>query len=117
MSHQYRPEPDTPGYCGVCQLPVFNQRHSVAGVSSATTEAHIDQVITNRALAGGEFSANDIRPQLAYVHTPLIGQRFAALKRSGVLTDTGVMVPSTDPGTHGKRVAVYEAGPELRVAA
>jgi hypothetical protein len=85
-----------------------------------TTAAHpdavavIDAAIMRRVRAGVEFSANSIRAELTSLtpdERPVIGARMNSLARS--LCRKVRDEPSTDPGTHGKTVAVWKA----RVAA
>lgn len=81
----------------------------------ATTEAHpddaaiVDRVLEARIKAGGEFSLNDLRGQLAAVESkPVIGARVQAFARAKRIVRVGY-VPSTDAATHGHPVALWRA--------
>lgn len=53
-------------------------------------------------------SANEVRPEMdaAGVDTPVIGAAFARAVKLGWI-ELARLLPSTDPGTHGKRVGLY----------
>lgn len=69
------------------------------------------RIIRDAASTGREFSANALRDRLntAQVPGPVVGAAFAHLVRVGEIQQTGQRVPSTDPGTHGHRIAMYKA--------
>jgi hypothetical protein len=69
--------------------------------------AVIDQAIRFFAASGRRFSANEVRPLLPEVRRAAIGVRFMAASRRGVIRRVG-STPSTDPGTHAHRIAVWE---------
>jgi hypothetical protein len=70
----------------------------------------VDQAIRAVASRGSVFTANDVRPLLPALRSNnLIGARFQALKKAGVIRRVkGQYVPSTEPGTHGHPIAVWE---------
>lgn len=68
--------------------------------------AVIDQAIEVHAQLGKPFSANDLRPLLPPVRTPVIGGRFAAARKRGLIKPIGT-VTSSDRGTHAKPVALW----------
>lgn len=82
---------------------------------AATVSAHpddaslVDRVLAARIKRGGRFSLNDLRPQLRAVRSrSVIGARVNAAARRGEIRRVDY-TPSTDPGTHGHPVAVWEA--------
>lgn len=90
-------------------------RHLASVGMARTVEAHpddaalVDAVLERRIRRGGEFSLNDLRPELAAVENKaVIGSRVNAFSRAKRITRIGY-VPSTDPGTHGHPVALWKA--------
>jgi hypothetical protein len=84
---------------------------------TAAAPAHdrdaIDRAIRLVARQLPQFSANDVRPHLPEgVNPNLIGARFIALAKSKEIRKVDE-VPSTDPGTHGKKVGLWEATARL----
>jgi len=75
--------------------------------ASTDERARIDAAIRKVAARGVEFSANDVRPLIADAHGPLVGARFNALARAGIIRDTGVRVKSTQAATHAHEVRVW----------
>lgn len=67
----------------------------------------IDQAIEAVAARGLPFTANSVRDLLPQVRRPLIGARFNAAHKRGLIRQTGRFVPSTDKGTHGHRIAEW----------
>lgn len=81
----------------------------VTAAAPASDRDAIDHAIRTVAQQLRVFSANDVRPRLPHgVNPNLIGARFIALAKSKEIRKVDE-VPSTDPGTHGKKVAVWEA--------
>lgn len=78
----------------------------VEGDADAQDRAVIDQAIRAVAARGRPFSANDVRHLLPVVRTSLIGARFLAAAKAGVITRIGYVV-STDPGTHARPIAQW----------
>jgi len=66
----------------------------------------IDQAIRAVANYGHPFSANDVRPLLPLVRTSLVGARFMAASKAGLIRRTG-WVTSTDPGTHARPIGLW----------
>lgn len=90
-------------------------RHLASVGMARTVEAHpddaalVDAVLERRIRRGGEFSLNDLRPELSAVENKaVIGARVQAFARSKRIKRTGY-VPSTDPNTHGHPVASWMA--------
>lgn len=90
-----------------------------AGITGATDAAtpddkeRIDRAIARWAATGREFSANDLRSEFAGVSGPVVGGRFNAAARRGLIRDTGRRVPSTLASTNGHEVRLWvgAAGP------
>lgn len=90
-------------------------RHLAAVGMARTVEAHpddaalVDAVLERRIRRGGEFSLNDLRPELVSVaNKAVIGARVQAFARSKRIRRVGY-VPSTDSATHGHPVAQWRA--------
>ena len=84
------------------------------GMARATTASHpdaitqLDQLIATYAATGEPFSANTIRSQIPEGIRPgAIGGRFRHASRRGLIRPVGY-VASTDPGTHGHSVRVWQ---------
>ncbi|WP_211208742.1 hypothetical protein [Aeromicrobium marinum] len=81
---------------------------------AATVEAHpddaarVDEVLNRFIRSGKPFTANDTRPLLTGVKGSVIGGRFNAAARRGLMRRTGKRVPSTDPGTHAHRLDEWQ---------
>lgn len=68
----------------------------------------VAETIARTHQVGDTISANSIRPHLpAWVNTAAIGPAFGHLIKAGALQPLA-LIPSTDRGTHGKRIGVYE---------
>ncbi|WP_431889403.1 hypothetical protein [Nocardiopsis alba] len=68
----------------------------------------LDQLIAEHAATGEPFSANTIRDQIPEgVRPNAIGGRFRHAARRGLIRPVGY-VASTDPGTHGHPVRVWQ---------
>lgn len=67
----------------------------------------IDLAIRRWATTGQEFSANDVRPEFEGVSGGIIGSRFTAASRAGVITFTGNRVPSTLTSTHAHEIKCW----------
>lgn len=109
-AHPFRAD-DMSCWCG---LPKNNRVHVPGGSGRIQRRdgegdaACIDRAILEAAGRGVRFSANDLRDRLPAVQLSLVGPRFALAKRRGLIVEVG-HEPSTDPGTHGKPVAIYRA--------
>lgn len=77
-----------------------------------TTAAHpddagrVEAAIRQLAATGQPFSSNDARP-IHGVKGAVVGATFQALKKQGVIRPVGD-VTSTDRGTHGHRVYLWQ---------
>lgn len=84
-----------------------------AGIDRAEDAAdEQDKAVVRQALrhfiASGEpFSANDVRALLPDVRRTLLGGAFLAASGAKAIVKVGY-VPSSDPGTHGHRVALWQ---------
>lgn len=67
----------------------------------ADVKAAIDTAILRLARLGVPFSVNDCRDDFPDVNGSVIGGRFNALGKAGLIVKTGNRVPSTLPNTHG----------------
>ena len=81
---------------------------AVNGVADPDFRARIDAAIRSAAALGKPFSANDLRHVLHDVPGPLVGARFNALAKAGVIRRVGY-VASTKASTHGHPVAEWVA--------
>jgi hypothetical protein len=82
----------------------------IAAVEAASDEISrnaIDQAIRHFASLGVPFSANDTRPLLPDVRPPLIGARFNAAAKQGLIRRVG-FTQSTEPATHAAWVKVWQ---------
>ena len=70
--------------------------------------ARIDAAIRTVAGRGGVFSANDVRPLIPNAHGPLVGARFNAAARAGVIVRIGYE-SSTKANTHAHPIATWQA--------
>jgi hypothetical protein len=81
----------------------------VTEASDAQDIAVVDQAIETFVQSGRPFSANDVRPLLPPLRSNnLVGARFSAFRTRKQIVRVGY-TPSTDPGTHGHPVAVWQA--------
>ncbi|PRX90682.1 hypothetical protein [Allonocardiopsis opalescens] len=69
--------------------------------------AVIDQAIRERVERGEPFSANDIRDRLPDVRSALMGARFMAARKRGLIVRIGY-VPSTDRRTHAHPITLWQ---------
>lgn len=85
-----------------------------AGIAAADLAAspdersRIDAAIRQVAARGGVWSANDVRVLVPDVSGPLMGARFNAAAKAGLITRVGYE-PSTKGSTHGHPVAQWRA--------
>ena len=97
-----------PGLCD-CQRAAARKTSGIAATNGATpidVKARIDAAIRKWAASGREFSANDLRHEFG-VTGPVVGGRFNAAARAGLIRDTGRRVPSTKGSTNGHEVRVW----------
>src|SRR5690349_4885072 len=98
------------------QRPIHSdcpELEKLAGITAANdaasddTKASIDAAIRRWAAKGVEFSANTIREEFAGITGAVVGGRFNAAARAGLIVDTGKRVASTLGSTHGHEVRVW----------
>lgn len=85
------------------------KQQALARVNGNARTAHrerIDRTIRRFAGAGIPFSANDVRPVLADIPGPIIGARFNAAARAGVIRHVGY-VQSTKSNTHAHEIKLW----------
>ena len=108
-----------PDRCPGCGHHVATQGCACAGLTekargqAIATAAHLDDAsrvdaaIRLLAATGREFSSNEARG-LHGVTGPVVGARFTAARKAGVIRATG-FTTSTDPGTHAHPVRTWVA--------
>jgi 23S rRNA G2445 N2-methylase RlmL len=74
----------------------------------ADVKAAIDAAILRLARLGAPFSANDCRREFPNVKGAVIGGRFNALGRAGLIRKTGQRVPSSLGNTNGHEIHVWQ---------
>ena len=79
--------------------------------------AVLDQAIDAIGGDGRPFSANDLRDEFPDVTGPIVGARFNAAAKRGVIVDTGKRVPSTLPSTKGHEVRRWRGAQAARWSA
>lgn len=109
-----------PGRCPQCGHHLATQgchcasRLRDAALSAVNTAAdpddrqRIDAAIRTVAARGREFSANTVRELVPNVPGPLMGARFQAAAKAGVITRVGYE-PSTKGSTHAHPIATWKA--------
>src|SRR5690349_7393551 len=101
-----------PALCQCTEQP-DPQTLKLAGINAANDAApddvkdRIDAAIRRWAEKGVEFSANTIREEFAGITGAVVGGRFNAAARAGLIVDTGKRVASTLGSTHGHEVRVW----------
>lgn len=98
----------TQGHAPSCSIPSTLGEKGMAETSAAhpADAKRIDTLITTYARSGVEFSANDLRPALTDVKGSLIGARFGAAAKRGLIKRVGY-TPSTQAETHGHPIALW----------
>lgn len=81
---------------------------SVNAAADTDDKARIDAAILQVARRGQPFSANDVRPLVPNAPGPLMGARFNAAAKRGVIKRIGY-VASTKANTHAHPVAEWSA--------
>lgn len=81
---------------------------AVNDAADPDVKARIDAAIRRVAARGGVFSANDVRPLIPDVRGGVVGARFNAAARSGLIVRVGY-VASSKGNTHGHPVAEWRA--------
>lgn len=97
-----------PRLCACSQVPALKAN----GIAAANTapdaiKSRVDQAILRVARLGQEFSANDLRAELDGVPGPLVGARFNALGKQGLIVQTDRRVPSNKGNTHGHKIECW----------
>jgi hypothetical protein len=69
--------------------------------------AAIDAAIARLAATGEEWSANELRVHVPGITGAIMGARFSAAAKAGLIRDTGKRVPSTLGSTHAHEVRVW----------
>jgi hypothetical protein len=99
------------GLCD-CEQGQARKHRLLAAVNDAApadVKAEIDAVILQLASTGQPFSANDCRPRFPDVKGAVIGGRFNALGKAGLIRKTGDRVPSSLGNTNGHEIHVWSA--------
>lgn len=68
----------------------------------------VEQAVLHFGATVTEFSCNDFRDLLPNLGDGFLGAAINSLRSAGVIAHTGRSVPSTEPSTHGHRIAVWE---------
>lgn len=93
-------EPVTQGHTPTC----VSARKDAALASVTSTDekrATVDAAIRRFSRLHIPFTANDMRAELAGISGPLVGARFNALAKAGVIEQTGRRIPSNLASTNG----------------
>jgi hypothetical protein len=77
----------------------------------------VEHAVFCHGLANNEFSANDLRLVLPDLAHGYLGAVINSLRCSGVIEHTGRYVPSTEPSTHGHRIALWTLSDKGRAIA
>lgn len=107
-AHGYA-EVQHPALCQCVQVPAVKAE----GIGRANHNApadvkdRVDAAIRRMAATREPFSANDLRVELEGVAGPVVGGRFNAAARAGLIRDTRERVPSNLASTHGHEVRVW----------
>jgi hypothetical protein len=100
-----------------CQHPTLcscGEALKAQGIARATEAAspddrsRIDAAIRTVAARGVVFSANDVRPLIVGAHGPLVGARFNAAAKAGVIVHVGYE-KSSKANTHAHPIAQWRA--------
>lgn len=67
----------------------------------------VEQAVLLYGLQHTEWSCNSIRDLLPELGAGYLGAAINSLRTAGIIEHTGRMVPSTNPTTHGHRIAVW----------
>jgi hypothetical protein len=100
--------------------PVLRKLAGIGAANDAASDdvkARIDAAIRRWAAKGVEFSANSCRDEFGGVSGNVIGARFNAAAKAGVIVDTGKRVPSTLPSTKGHEVRLWRGAQAARWSA
>jgi hypothetical protein len=80
---------------------------AVNDAAPADVKAAVDAEILRLARTGRPFSANDCRDRFPDVKGAVIGGRFNALGKAGLIRKTGERVPSSLGNTNGHEIHVW----------
>lgn len=97
---------DTQG-CACAGRAAMAEGQALATAAHLDDGAKVDAAIRQLAATGREFSSNEAR-RLHGVAGPVVGARFTAARKAGVIRATG-FTTSTDPGTHAHPVRTWVA--------
>lgn len=98
-----------PGLCDCSKAASLR----ISGIRATTdaaadeTKATIDAAIRRLASTGREFSANDLRADLAGISGPIVGARFNSAHLAGVIRKTGNRVRSNLASTHSHELLCW----------
>jgi hypothetical protein len=105
------PERCLHGYHRVAQTcPDCGKAEGIARADAAAdpdARAAIDAAIARLAATGEEWSANELRVHVPGITGAIMGARFSAAAKAGLIRDTGKRVPSTLGSTHAHEVRVW----------
>jgi hypothetical protein len=109
-SHGYDLATQHPDLCGCIEGRERKARilAAVNDAAPADVKAAIDAAILRLARLGAPFSANDCRREFPNVKGAVIGGRFNALGRAGLIRKTGERVPSSLGNTNGHEIHVWQ---------
>jgi len=102
------------------RLAATNKDELLADIVDRTSDWDrfiVEQAVFAFGLAADEFSANDMRDVLPDLAHGYLGAVINSLRCSGVIAHTGRYVPSTEPSTHGHRIALWLLSPKGRAIA
>lgn len=108
-AHGYHLTAQHPQLCD-CQNAEAGKSAGIAAADAAASpddRARIDAAIRQVALRGGVFSANDVRPLIGRTSGPLVGARFNALARAGVIREVGF--EKSKGNTHAHHIRTWSA--------
>jgi hypothetical protein len=87
-------------------ITLRNRGQAIASAAHPTERTAVESAIRQLAATGRPFSANDAR-QIHGVKGGVVGAAFTAMNKAGVIKAVGDET-STDPGTHGHRVYLWQ---------
>lgn len=93
----------------LCDCTALTKETALAAVNTAAPEdfaARIDAAIRSAAALGTPFSANDLRAAFSDAPGPLVGARFNAAAKAGLIEHVGY-VPSSKANTHGHDLKLW----------
>lgn len=104
-------ETQHPRFCQCAQVPAAKADGIARANRNADdlTKARIDAAIRRAVASGTPFSANDFRVELAGITGPVVGGRFSAAEKAGLIKPTGRRIPSNLASTHGHEIKEWQA--------